>query len=183
MTLHEILKNNERIALFTDKHLQHDYIPVYEKLMSPYRDRAKNVLEVGICNGGSLALWKKYFKSATIIGLDSTHVHCAHEFLFLEGVMYRWGSAYEKSVLDSLPEFDIGIDDGPHTLETMTFFVAEYSKKVAPGGMLIVEDVQDYSWFEELQKHVPANFKSEIIDIRANKNRYDDMMFVLRRVD
>lgn len=183
MTLNEILQSDSRIALFTDKHKEHDYIPVYDRIMLPYKDKAKNVLEVGICNGGSLALWKKYFKSATIIGLDSTHVHCAHEFLHLEGVMYRWGNAYDKTALDSLPCFDVGIDDGPHTLETMSFFVAEYSKKVASGGMLVVEDVQDYSWFSTLQSHVPSNFKSEIIDIRANKNRHDDMLFVLRRID
>ena len=138
---------------------------------------------MGIYRGGSIALWRKYFKSATIIALDVSDASCADEFKNLEGVVYRWENAYDKSVVDSLPELDVAIDDGPHSLESMIFFITEYSRKVAPGGMLVVEDVQDYSWFGELQKHVPSNFRSEIIDIRTSKNRYDDMMFILRRVD
>ena len=64
-------KNNK----YTDKGTAHSYLPLYETLLKPIKDTAKNVLEVGIGdfgpkNGGSLLLWKTYFTEATIYGID-----------------------------------------------------------------------------------------------------------------
>ena len=47
-------------------HYIHSYLPLYEKLLYPIRDTAKNILEVGIGNfiyknGGSVLLWSQYF--------------------------------------------------------------------------------------------------------------------------
>ena len=60
---------------YTDKGNVHSYLPLYETLLNPIKDSAKNILEVGIGdfgpkNGGSLLLWKNYFTKATIHGID-----------------------------------------------------------------------------------------------------------------
>jgi hypothetical protein len=65
----------------TDKNTLHSYLELYEKLLSPKKDTAKNVLEIGIGpvklqNGGSIKLWKDYFTNATVYGLDIIPKDC-----------------------------------------------------------------------------------------------------------
>ena len=70
MSLIQLVDNAE-----TDKNTDHSYLELYEKLLSPKKDTAKNILEIGIGerkvkNGGSIKLWKDYFANATIYALD-----------------------------------------------------------------------------------------------------------------
>ena len=37
------------------------YLDIYEKFFSAYRGQPVSILEIGISQGGSLQLWKKYF--------------------------------------------------------------------------------------------------------------------------
>jgi hypothetical protein len=79
--------------------------------------------------------------------------------------------------------FDIIIDDGPHTLESMIFFIENYSKLLEEDGILVVEDVQSIEWIEDLKKVVPESLKQYICvyDLRENKKRYDDILFVINK--
>src|SRR5712671_6209617 len=55
----------------TDKWTVHPkYVHFYEEIFAPIRETTKSVLEIGICEGGSLRAWKEYFSDATIYGLD-----------------------------------------------------------------------------------------------------------------
>jgi predicted methyltransferase len=78
-------------------------------------------------------------------------------------------------------KFDIIIDDGPHTLESMIFFIENYSKLLEEDGILVVEDVQSIEWIDILKNVVPENLKQyiSVYDLRDNKNRYDDILFVI----
>jgi len=80
-------------------------------------------------------------------------------------------------------KFDIMIDDGPHTLESMIFFIENYSKLLEDDGILVVEDVQSIEWIEQLTNVVPENLKKYIFvyDLRENKDRYDDILFVINK--
>jgi hypothetical protein len=53
MSLIDLIDNSK-----TDKNTVHSYIELYEKLLCSQKESAKNVLEVGIYNGGSIKLWK-----------------------------------------------------------------------------------------------------------------------------
>jgi hypothetical protein len=93
-----------------------------------------------------------------------------------------FGDAYDYGTLDSLPnDFDIIIDDGPHTLESMTFFVKEYIHKANEKGMLVIEDIQDFNWTNILRRQVPEGFKTEVYDLRKVRGRYDDILMTIRR--
>ena len=47
------------------------YFQVYEKIFSRYKNKKIKFVEIGVANGGSLYMWKKYFgKKAKIIGID-----------------------------------------------------------------------------------------------------------------
>jgi hypothetical protein len=80
-------------------------------------------------------------------------------------------------------KFDIMIDDGPHTFESMKFFINNYLPMLADDGILIVEDVQSIDWIRELTDIVPPELKQfiKVYDLRNKKDRYDDILFVIDR--
>ena len=48
------------------------YFPVYENLFNTYKNKKITFVEIGILDGGSLEIWKKYFgKNSRIIGIDN----------------------------------------------------------------------------------------------------------------
>ena len=48
---------------------------------------------------------------------------------------------------------------------------------------MIIEDVQDTSWFDVLAASVPEELQSNIecVDIRKNRGKADDLIFVVRK--
>jgi len=65
MSLVDIVDNSR-----TDKNTVHSYLPLYESLLCSKKETATNVLEIGICHGGSIKLWGDYFSKATVYGVD-----------------------------------------------------------------------------------------------------------------
>lgn len=46
-------------------------------------------------------------------------------------------------------------------------------------GILIIEDVQDIKWCDTFKK-LTSGYNHEIVDMRSIKNRWDDILFVIR---
>ena len=65
MSLKELIDNTR-----TDKVTIHSYVDLYQELLIKKKETAKNVLEVGICEGGSIKLWSDFFINADVYGLD-----------------------------------------------------------------------------------------------------------------
>jgi hypothetical protein len=180
----------------TDKNTAHSYLEVYSKLFEPKRLSAKNVLEVGIGwvkdeNGGSIKLWRDFFENSMIYGLDITQEDVIWDdiknddriLLFLEKDAYD-PVFFKKTFsmfLSNKVYFDVLIDDGPHTLETMKTFINMYSKLLSQTGIMVIEDVQTLEWIPELIKAVPEHLKMfvEVYDLRHIKGRWDDILFVI----
>lgn len=165
----------------TDKNSIHSYLPFYESLFSPRKEKVKRVLEVGVERGGSIKLWAEYFPTAEILGFDVK----LNVTPYNKRVKLFQGNAYDVNVVSQLVQkgiyCDVIIDDGPHTLESMVFFVKYYSQLLAPGGVLIVEDIPNPLWVQALYGCVPQHFKPycRAYDARKNKGRWDDIIFVI----
>ena len=55
----------------TDKGHEHiQYLRIYEEVFAPFVDKEIRLLELGVKDGGSLLLWRDYFKKGTIVGVD-----------------------------------------------------------------------------------------------------------------
>lgn len=164
----------------TDKNSVHSYIPhFYEERFRGVRDSTRSLLEIGVEDGGSLCMWREYFQNARIVGVDNKPCPQLEGRERIELVV---GDAYGYEVADSIPGgFDIVIDDGPHTLESMTFAVLEYLKKVNEGGMMVIEDFQDFNWTNIIRREIPQGFRAEVVDLRRIKGRYDDILMVISR--
>jgi len=138
----------------------------YDELFSPLKDKVTDVLEIGIHAGTSILLWRDFFNNATIYGIDvekCDRVHQQHNIIDI------YGDAYNTEIFSNFnnKEFDIIIDDGPHTLETMTFFINYYLPLLKSGGILIIEDIIDCAWTQILLDMIdPLIGKITKIDMR-----------------
>jgi predicted O-methyltransferase YrrM len=125
----------------TDKWGKHTYTPIYYNLLKD--KNIKRVLEIGVFKGGSLRMWRDFFPQAMVFGIDNNH-----NFLFEEEqiqTIYADQSKEEdlQHVVDTIGgNFDLVVDDGSHysgqQIGTANFF----KKHLAPGGILIIEDVK-----------------------------------------
>jgi hypothetical protein len=172
----------------TDKNTTHSYLDLYERLLSNKKDTAINVLEVGIHVGGSIKLWHDYFQNATVHALDVMNINSVWDVLKNNDRIKLYTStnaydenAFKENFLDKNIKCDFMLDDGPHTLESMIHFIRLYSQLMTDNGILIIEDVQQWGWIDILKNQVPEPLKQyvKVYDLRANKNRYDDIVFTI----
>lgn len=172
----------------TDKNTEHSYLPLYDQLLAGKRESARAVLEIGIYAGGSIWLWHEYFRGARIVALDiALHAHL-HGAFDGKPIDVRIGDAYQVDTVERLrgdyaQGFDVIVDDGPHTLDSMIFTLQHYAPLLTEDGIMIIEDVQDEKWLDALHAAVPAELKAfaTSYDLRANKNRWDDLVFVIQK--
>jgi len=176
--------NNDK----TDKNTTHSYIELYEELLYNKRLTAKNILEVGIQRGGSIKLWHDYFTNATIYGLDIipitetwNEIQCEPRIKLSSFDAYNEDN-FNDNFLGKV-KFDMMLDDGPHTLESMKQFIHLYTQVMTDDGILIIEDVQAMDWLDELKNVVPEHLKKYVhtYDLRHIKDRYDDIVFVINK--
>lgn len=161
----------------TDKNTVHSYIEqVYDKLFD--NPSITNILEIGAFNGGSALLWHDYFINAAI---DIVDINRCDAILNHNRINHIVDNAYSLELLKTLNSYDIIIDDGPHTLDSMIFVVDHYISLLKSGGLCVIEDVQAYSWFTILTTRIPKGYSYQIIDLRHIKGRYDDMMLIIKR--
>ena len=178
------LANNSR----TDKNTLHSYLPLYDTLLSSKKLTAKNVLEVGIFLGGSIKLWSDYFPNAIVNGVDIMKMSDVWDEIKNNDriALFTCTDAYDysfiqKTFIKKNIKFDFVLDDGPHTLYSQIKFIQLYSQVLADDGILIIEDVEDIGWLDILKTCTPDDLKPYIktFDLRGNKNRYDDIVFVI----
>ena len=181
MTFSEFYQSKSSDFNFSsDKGTTHDYIDgYYSDIFTPLREKEINLLEIGMYKGQSIRLFREWFINGKIFGMDIGE-YVDPNMLQIEGASLLWGDAFNSSMLDLFKNdfFDFIIDDGPHTLESQLYSVVYWSQKLKSGGKLIIEDVQNINHTVYLERMVDTNlFTFKTFDLRANKNRYDDIIF------
>lgn len=168
----------------TDKSWAHQYIHVYEALFEPVRTKTKNVLELGIWDGGSLRMWRDYFDKAQVYGVDITDR--VNGMAGEERITAIFTDAYTTEAVASFSgkSFDVIVDDGPHTLQSQMYCAQHYSGLLSPKGILVIEDIPEPSWIPQIASVVPEHLRPYMyaIDRRIAPNRQsvnDELMFVI----
>jgi len=183
MSLIDIVDNSR-----TDKNTIHSYLELYQKLLFTKKYTAKNVLEVGIFQGGSIKLWNDFFINANVYGLDMMNINDVWDGIKnnYKIILHTSIDAYDTNFfttnfLNKNAKFDFILDDGSHTLEHMKQFIKLYSQIMTDDGILIIEDVQDWRWIDMLKDEVPEEMKKfiKVYDLRHMKYRYDDIVFTI----
>ncbi|MFD2828764.1 class I SAM-dependent methyltransferase [Leeuwenhoekiella polynyae] len=148
-------KNLDRLGSYygTDKFGTHFYTKHYSQHFHKFRSENLKLLEIGVGGynnpnkgGESLRMWKRYFRHASIFGLDIYDKSNLEE----KRIKIYQGSQVDfvflNRMLKEIGSLDIIIDDGSHlnehVIETFNFLF----EKLNPGGIYVIEDVQTSYW-------------------------------------
>src|ERR1035441_4302581 len=124
------------------------YLPIYDRHFSVFRGTPVKLLEIGVLDGGSLQLWRKFFGAdATIFGIDIDQRTKA--FDDSDGRV-RIGSQADtkflRSVIDEMGGIDIVIDDGSHVASHQRTSFKFLYPLLNVGGVYLVEDLHTSYW-------------------------------------
>lgn len=161
-----LLEHIEKYPRKTDKYDLGYIHNIYNTIFSPIKDTTRNLLEIGIYHGDSIILWRDYFTNADVSCVD---INKCERLSSQDRIFPFYTNAYSNEFLNSIKDnfYDIVIDDGPHTFDSMVFFLSNYLNKVKDGGFLILEDIIDSSWTPKLASLIDTTKNSmEIFDMR-----------------
>jgi SAM-dependent methyltransferase len=126
------------------------YLPVYDRVLAPYRALPVRLLEIGVQNGGSLDIWARYFPAATLlIGCDIDE-RCA-QLRFDDGRIHvivgdATESDTQEQILARSPTFDVILDDGSHRSDDIIDTFVSLFPRLDPGGVYVIEDLHCSYW-------------------------------------
>lgn len=178
--VNENLILNESTSTGTDKFVKHSYHTVYGEIFSPYKNSNIRMLEIGVYHGGSAIIWNNFFPNADITLVDiepRTSISNIKGRVDENRTRIIISDAYEKSFSEQLGTFDIIIDDGPHSLESMKKCIELYFDKLNVNGLLVIEDIVSSDWIEELIQPI-KNEKYSVFDL-SSRAASDSRMLVI----
>ena len=120
------------------------YLEIYDRHLGRYRGEEVRLLEIGVQNGGSLEIWRRYLgPQAFIQGLD-VDPRCAAIVGLDEMVVI--GDQSDPAVLASVAGFeprplDVVIDDGSHLWRDQISTFETLFPLLAEDGVYVCEDV------------------------------------------
>ncbi len=158
----------------------HHYTDLYEPLFRAWRDDPVSILEIGVLDGGSIRMWRRYFPNATVTAIDvSDKITFADD----PSVFFIHGNAYSDQVIENLQHrrFDIMIDDADHQIETQKIFLQRYSPLLKPHGILIIEDVFTRGGAQSLKKDLPKGFSCATVEMAEGSSIIDSRLFIAYR--
>jgi hypothetical protein len=160
----------EHIGHATDKWYVHNYTQLYDRLFSRLRNRKIKLLEIGLLEGASLALWHKAFPRADIYWIDITEKwrRMAGD---LDRITVFKGDQTDKVLLSSVAAagpYDIVIDDCGHQPDQQWASFIGLWDALKPGGWYVIEDC--YRSFKPgyRGRNVPKEFAGWLPSIYTN---------------
>lgn len=178
---------NELKAFFmknTDKSIDKwlHYFEIYDKNFKKYKDRAVNVLEIGVGKGGSSKMWRSYFgEKANIYAIEINPDAKAYEAerikIFIGDQADR---QFIREVLSKIPQIDIVIDDGGHTTNQQITSFEEIYPTMSVDGMYLVEDTHTNYWpnfIDTENKETFIEYSKKLVDLLHEWWWYDARNF------
>ncbi|GAA2609160.1 class I SAM-dependent methyltransferase [Dactylosporangium fulvum] len=137
----------------SDKWGGHWYTRHYERHFAPLREERVRVLEIGIggyqapdLGGGSLRMWKHYFRRGLVVGLDVFDKSGIREPRITTVQGRQEDAVFMAEVARRQGPFDIVIDDGSHLSSDVIASFRTLFPLLNPGGLYVVEDLSTSYW-------------------------------------
>ena len=153
-----------------------NYFEIYENTLKKYINKKVTLVEIGVGNGGSLFMWKKFLgKNAKIIGVElNPEAKKLEKYGFKIFIGDQSDPTFWKNFYNKVKKIDILIDDGGHTnLQQITSFMESFNH-IKNNGVIIVEDTHtsymNYKGFKNPSKSSFVNFSSKIIENIHRRN-------------
>ena len=124
------------------------YFAVYDHYLKKFRNTDAVILEIGVQNGGSTQMWKKYFgKDAKIIGVD---IDKRCKSVEDEQISIEIGAQEDvnfwKYFKEKYPRIDVLLDDGGHTMAQQIITFQQMFPHLRDGGIYLCEDCGTSYW-------------------------------------
>ena len=118
------------------------YFQVYENIFSEYRNKKITFVEIGVANGGSLFIWKKFFgKNAKIIGIDANpNAKKMEKYGFKIYIGSQSDEKFWENFFKKEGKIDIILDDGGHKNLHQISTVHYCLPHIKNGGKIVIED-------------------------------------------
>jgi hypothetical protein len=119
------------------------YFEIYQKHLAKFVGRDVHVVEIGVCSGGSLKMWRHYFgPRCHVTGVDIEEACRAYEDEHTSiSIGDQADREFWRSFRERAPTIDVLIDDGGHTCEQQRVTLEEMLPHIRPGGVYLCEDV------------------------------------------
>jgi hypothetical protein len=160
--------DNKGNWLFKGKH----YFEIYDRHFSRYRGTEVCILEFGVCQGGSLQMWKHYFgPRARVFGVDiNPECKKLEEDQIRIFIGDQGNRKFLRSIPKILPRIDILIDDGGHRMNQQIATFEELFPYIDENGIYLCEDLHTSYW-----KEFGGGYKRRGTFIEYSKNFIDFM--------
>lgn len=136
-----------------------NYFNIYDNIFKKFVNKKITFVEVGIGNGGSLFMWRKFFgKKAKIIGIElNPDAKKLEKFGFQISIGDQSDPQFWKSFYKKNGKIDILLDDGGHrNIQQITTFMESYDH-IKPNGIIVVEDTHT-SYMKKKGFKNPSNY-------------------------
>lgn len=149
----------------TDKNMSgHGYNLAYDYFLSNVKPNVKKIIEIGT-RVGSIKLWLDYFENCKMYGVDLINPNFTSDrFIFEQinqGNDQQWDSFIEKYGKD----FDIIIDDGPHTTPEQIVSFNKLFETLNSGGIYVIEDLHTTEPYDRNYNKFRKGCDYSILDI------------------
>ncbi|MEA2150685.1 MAG: hypothetical protein QOD69_2515 [Solirubrobacteraceae bacterium] len=114
---------------------------IYDTYLRDRRREVRRVLEFGIEEGGSLRMWRDFFPSAEIVGVDIVADRTRHAG---DRITVLIGDQTDPDVIAQAVApgpLDLVVDDGSHQGDDQVRSLLAVWPHVAPGGLYVIEDI------------------------------------------
>ena len=119
-----------------------NYFKIYEEIFKKYEDKKITLVEIGVGDGGSLHMWKSFFKeNIRIIGIEMNPEAKKLEkdgfeiYIGDQSTKDFWKDFYKK-----VGKIDVLLDDGGHRNIQQITSLVESINYINDEGMIVVED-------------------------------------------
>lgn len=138
-------------------------------------------------------MWHEYFDKSQVRGIDITDA--PDGFPDLRRLMDSMPSRMIIDIMDArntaevmhhigdadCSAFDIIIEDASHDLFDSIDIYNNFIKRLNPGGLYIIEDIADIDCTRRvLGTFIKSPRRFEVLDFRAKKHRFDDVLITIQ---
>lgn len=162
----------------SDKNDLHKYVVLYDYIINAQylkKQSPLSILEIGIRQGDSIKIWDKSPLFNKVVGVDIDSIEKdVVRFDFTDKVVLEQGmDGYDPKIAKYInkkhSKFDIILDDGDHMWESQVKFFELYYDLLAPGGVIMCEDITQI-YLPQLQQFCQQYEDFYVFDLRAKSN-------------
>ena len=151
----------------------HNYSVYYEKYLSQLRQKKIQILEIGSHEGKGIASFYSYFPFSKIIGANINPFQMKFKS---KRITELFVDVTSEKVLTNLSNFipkqDVIIDDASHNLRDILITFSRLFKNLKSGGIYIIEDMDQFNTFKELNPYTNEITPMQILKRIQNKENF-----------